>query len=498
MTAKPAGVIAFASRPTGGRGAGERLHSTGEQLPSETADPGAPTSERTHLTAVPKPNVAIALPTLAEEPRRPLGSPPPRRSFVGTGSLLVALVGAVASRVVLHSGLLGDAVWLRIVAAGFEAAVVGGLADWFAVTALFRHPLGLPIPHTNIILSKRDKLIDSIESIIENDWLSPQVISARLKEITPSRYVVEWLGADDHFSRVSGPVRDLLRAFARILREDDVAQFLEHTLRRQLGEIPIDASLGTWLSRICSNEAGGPVFETLALSAANLASRPRTTGELQWWLERSARKLRESGRVLVPFVLRRKVVQRKIVEAACAYASAELRSAAEDPHHPLRRAFFEGVAGYAARLASGDPPALEQAERLRRAILDSLESGTLVRDALRRLQDQLDRDLANPTSALSTVIDKRLRSGILDLLSDPERQARFDRWVQTTADDLVRRHHHEIGRTVREHLRGLDPRELVRQVEERVGADLQFIRLNGAVVGGLIGLSIALAHWLAG
>jgi uncharacterized membrane-anchored protein YjiN (DUF445 family) len=96
------------------------------------------------------------------------------------------------------------------------------------------------------------------------------------------------------------------------------------------------------------------------------------------------------------------------------------------------------------------------------------------------------------------LIDRRLQSGIVELLDDPDRRATFDRWVRATADELLRRHHHQIGLTVRENLEALDTGMLVSMIEARVGNDLQFIRLNGAVVGGLVGLVLATAHWLLG
>ncbi len=197
-------------------------------------------------------------------------------------------------------------------------------------------------------------------------------------------------------------------------------------------------------------------------------------------------------------MLRRKVVQRAIVEAACDYTATELRSAAEDPEHPLRRAILGGLRGWAERLAVGDADAVAQAERMRAAMLESLEAAPLVRDTLARLRRELEAQLDAPDSPLSKLVDRELRTGIVDVLDDPERQATFDRWVRATADDLLRRHHHQIGITVRENLEALDTGALVEQIEARVGNDLQFIRLNGAVVGGLVGLLLALANRLLG
>jgi uncharacterized membrane-anchored protein YjiN (DUF445 family) len=434
--------------------------------------------------------------TLESAPE-PLLAPPsvPRRNHVGTISLLCAVSGTIACRVALATV---DVPWLRILAAGFEAATVGGLADWFAVTALFRHPLGLPIPHTAIIPARRARIIESIVDVVENEWLSPRVIGTRLARVAPSTLVVDWLRTPEHVERLGAPLRDLLRAVARMLTHDETARFVEHALERQIREVPLDASAGRWLVAAVESEAAGAAFETIATSLANLATRPSTAAELHWWLDRSAETLRAGGKRLVPFVLRRKAAQRKLIEAARDYAAAELRSAAHDPTHPLRRATLEALRRWAHRLAEGDPAARAQAERVRAALVESLETSPLVQDVLRRLRGEIDAELADPGSDLSVVIDRALREGIVELLDDPERRATFDRWVRSMADDLLRRHHHQIGLTVRENLEALDPTRLVAMIESRVGNDLQFIRLNGALVGGLVGLGLATVHWLVG
>jgi uncharacterized membrane-anchored protein YjiN (DUF445 family) len=419
----------------------------------------------------------------------------PRRSHVGTVSLLIAVCGAVLTRAVLLSGAVPSVrAWLTVVAAGFEAAVVGGLADWFAVTALFRHPLGLPFPHTAIIPNRRARLIQGIVSTVENQWLSPAVISRRLERVAPSQWVVEFLRDPSHVARLGEPVRDLVRRLARVLTEEEVVAFAERGIVLQLRELPVGASTGHWLARAAESPAAGQALRSLALSLKNLAERPRTVQELHWWAMRSARALRQSGHRVVPFLLRRKVVQRTIVEAALGYASAELSAAVEDPEHPLRRFVVGGLRRFADRLSQGEPEAIAQVERVRAALLESLETAPLVREGLSRLSRQIEEELDDPTSRLSKLVDEKLRSGILSYLDDAEHRAAFDRWVRSTTVDLVRQHHHQIGVTVRENLESLTDDQLVEQIESRVGADLQFIRLNGAVVGGLVGVLLALAH----
>jgi uncharacterized membrane-anchored protein YjiN (DUF445 family) len=415
-----------------------------------------------------------------------------RRNRVGSISLAVAVAGAVASRVALVVGPLAGETWLQIVAAGFEAAVVGGLADWFAVTALFRHPLGLPIPHTAIIPNRREKIIESIVSMVQNEWLSPDVIGARLTRITPSALLLEWLEDPSHLARLGGPMRDLLRALGRTVNEPEVHDLIERTIRHQLHDLPSDQTIARLLARAVKSASADAIVQSVALSFANLADRPQTAEELEWWIARSAEKMRESGKRMVPFFLRRQVVQRKIVDAACAYASSELRLAARDPDHPLRRAALGTLARFAERLAAGDPQASLQVARARSALIESMELRPVIVEGLHRLQQQLDQELADPHGQLSVFLDRQLREGIVRVLGDAARRDAFDHWVRTTAIDLLQKNHHQIGLTVRENLEALETGALVQQIEDRVGADLQFVRLNGAVVGGLIGLLLAL------
>jgi len=422
----------------------------------------------------------------------------PERNHVGTVSLVIAVAGAVACHVALVTGPFAGAIWLRVLAAGFEAAVVGGLADWFAVTALFRHPLGIPIPHTAIIPTRRAKIVEGIVTMVEEDWLSPEVIGARLERVTPSALVREWLADPERVRRLGAPLRGLLRRVARLLTEDEIVALVERTIQRHVQDLPAGRTAGEWLRRALRGGRADSAFASAAASLAQLAARPRTAAELHWWLDRSARTLRAGGRRFLPLVLRTRIVQRKIVEAACEYAASELRAASRDAAHPLRRLAVDATGRFAERLAAGDPETLAFAERVRTSVVESLESGPLVRDTLVRLRARLEQELDEARGPLADLIDRRLHAGIVELLADRERSAAFDRWVRTTADDLLRRYHHQIGVTVRENLEALETGALVARIEDRVGADLQFIRLNGAVVGGLVGLGIALLRWAVG
>ena len=198
---------------------------------------------------------------------------------------------------------------------------MGGLADWFAVTALFRHPLGLPIPHTAIIPARRTKLIESITSIIQEEWLSPAVIHARLARLSPSTFVTDWLRDRAHMPRLARPVRHVVSRLVHLLAEEEVALFLDRTLRELLWERGTSASLGPWLYRIASSESADGVFATVAKWLAGLTASPEVTAGLYWSLERLSHTLHADGQRLLAFFLRRPKVQQKIVEALSQYAT---------------------------------------------------------------------------------------------------------------------------------------------------------------------------------
>jgi uncharacterized membrane-anchored protein YjiN (DUF445 family) len=249
------------------------------------------------------------------------------------------------------------------------------------------------------------------------------VIAKRLESVTPSQWVIEWLQDPEHVARIGDPLRDVIRRLARFLSEEEVVEFSERAITRQLRELPIEPTAARWLGRAADSPAAGEALRSAALSLKNLAERPRTAQELHWWLMRSARALHASGHRVVPFLLRRKVVQRTIVEAALRYASAELRGAVDDADHPLRQFAVDGLRRFAARLSNGDPAAIAQVERVREALLESLETAPLVRRGLGRLRQQIEEELDDRESRLSQMIDQKLREAILTFLEAPEHRA---------------------------------------------------------------------------
>src|SRR6185295_7741682 len=301
-------------------------------------------------------------------------------------------------------------------------------------------------------------------NLVQHELLSPERLDPWLAAAEPGALVLRWLEDPAIVDQIEDPLRGLLHHVARLLQADEVTRFVDRALAHQLRTVPLDASAGAWLVRAVESPDAGVVFETIARSLAKLLDAPGTRAELQRRLHDAAGAMRARGTRVVPFFLRRKAVQRRLIDAACVYAVAELSAAASDAAHPLRRSLLAAVKRFGERLAAGDPGAVAQAARLRDALVESLEAGPMVRGMLGRLRELLDAELADPHGALWELIDRELRSGIRDRLTDPARRAEFDRWVRDTANDLVRRHHSQIGPIVRKSLTERSNDELVAMV----------------------------------
>lgn len=415
---------------------------------------------------------------------------------VGAVSLAIATAGAVVSHLLARP--LANPEWLNVVRAGFEAAMVGGFADWFAVTALFRHPLGLPIPHTAIIKVRRQKIIDGIVRTVVDDWLSPEVLGARVSRAKPADAMQAWLQDPAKVAVLDAPLRGIMRGLSEALLQKEIVEGLDRVIRDQLSNYPIDASSGKWLSRMVESDNAIAAFEAVARSFAGVARRPTTARKMHEWLEHSARHMEDEGKRLLPLVLKSSVVRHKIVEAACNYAGNELEHASHEQDHPLRRHAFEALRKFATRLSEDEPESMARLESLRRSLLENLSSEPLSAEPLRQLRKQLLEELDREDSALVAQTIARIRDLCLRIFEDEANREAFTSWVRAQAIELVARNHHQIGLTLRESLESIDADTLVAQIEDRIGADLQFIRLNGALVGGLIGVILALVHLVIG
>ena len=365
--------------------------------------------------------------------------------------------------------------WVRYIGAMAEAGMVGALADWFAVTALFRRPLGLPIPHTAIIPTKKDVLGDSLGDFVGENFLAEDVVRDKLARVDVTARVGSWIGQRANADRVTAELATAARGVVTVLRDDDVQEVIEQVLVRKLMERPIGPPLGAVLQGILADGAHHRLVDLVCDRAYDWV-----TGNQEMVL----RIVHERAPGWTPRFLD-DIVADKVFAEVQNFAWA----VKTDPEHPLRKAVDTFLIEFAFDLQS-DAETIERAERIKTAVLEHQDVQKFIGQAWGTMKRLILDAAADPSSALRM----RVREGLLGfgarLSADPELRTKLDGWLADAAGYVVRHYRREITTLITDTVARWDAEETSRKVELQVGRDLQFIRINGTVVGSLAGLVI--------
>jgi uncharacterized membrane-anchored protein YjiN (DUF445 family) len=372
--------------------------------------------------------------------------------------------------------------WLGYVRAAAEGGMVGALADWFAVTALFRRPLGLPIPHTAIIPTRKDEIGRTLGEFIETNFLASDVVRTKLASTAIARRAGEWLREPAHAERVSAEGATIATAVLNALSDDDVRDLLADLAREHLVEPEWGPPAGDWLAKIV--EAGAHH------GAVDLAVE--TVGR---WLEANEASFTGLVSRRLPSWVPR-LAHRFVDDTVYSEAVKFVRAVQADPRHPARLA----IDGYLDRLAVNlqhDPETRAKLESAKASLFDSPRVGALAAEAWNTAKNGLLKALADPESGLRRRAARALEEVGERLTTDAALQHRVDAWVSEAAVFLVDRYRHDIASIITDTVERWDPAETTEKIELMVGRDLQYIRLNGTIVGALAGLAIfTIAHAL--
>lgn len=372
--------------------------------------------------------------------------------------------------------------WLAYVRAAAEGGMVGALADWFAVTALFRRPLGLPIPHTAIIPNRKDEIGRTLGEFVETNFLEASVVRTKLASTAIAKRAGEWLREPAHADRVAAEGATIATAVLNALSDDDVRDLITDLAREHLVSPEWGPPAGAWLEKIVEADAHHGAVDLAADSIAR-------------WLDANAASF--SGlisRRLPGWVP--KLAHRFVDDTAYNEAVKLVRAVQADPQHPARLA----VDGYLARLADSlqnDPATRAKLENAKASLFDSPRVGALAAEAWNTAKNGLLTALADPQSGLRVRAAQALQEVGDRLTTDAALQHRVDTWVSDAAVFLVDRYRHDIASIITDTVERWDPVETTEKIELMVGRDLQYIRLNGTFVGALAGLAIfTIAHLL--
>jgi uncharacterized membrane-anchored protein YjiN (DUF445 family) len=393
-----------------------------------------------------------------------------RMKRVATGLLVVALAVFLAAR------LFEPAYpWLGFVRATAEASLVGGLADWFAVTALFRRPLGLPIPHTAIIPTQKDRIGRVLGTFVEKHFLSRDVLSAKLGALRISERAARWVTRPENSARVATQLAGALAKAVEALPESEVTELIRRGAVARLQSVRVAPILGNMLSVVAADDR----HQELLDEAIGLVTRA---------VADNREVLRQSFREGAPWWLPG-MVDEAVYRRIMAALDALLADVRADAAHPLRRRFDEATREFIERLKHA-PEVIARAEALKRdvlddALMDALSTAlwTRVRQAAARYGGEADRASLEP-------LERGLVTLGESLLANQALLGELDAFLAAQVSALLEDHRHEVGELITDTVRAWPPDLAAERLELAVGRDLQFIRLNGTLVGGLAGLVI--------
>jgi uncharacterized membrane-anchored protein YjiN (DUF445 family) len=364
---------------------------------------------------------------------------------------------------------------LSYVQAGAEAAMVGGMADWFAVTALFRHPLGLPIPHTAVIVERKDQFAATLGQFVQENFLNADVLAERIRSAGPATRVAAWLGEPDNAARFAGHAASVVVTLAGTMRDEDVHSALNAELLRAAANVEVAPLAGRAVGVMLAGGHNDEMFNGLVSAADRYLAehydelRQRFEAEAPRWLPDA--------------------VYGRAFDRLHARVRERLQAMAADPDEETRKQFSEWVAGLPERLQTS-PEMRERGEALKRELLASAGLRDWSSLLWKNTKETLRTQAADPESELRHRLAGALAASGRRLGADPQLQESVNRVVESAARSLAGQFHDELADLVTGTIRRWDGRETSTQLELLLGRDLQFIRINGTVVGAGVGLAL--------
>ena len=403
-----------------------------------------------------------------------------RRAQLRAARLRATLILAAVTALFLLATALGwDHGALGFVQAGAEASMVGGVADWFAVVALFRRPLGLPIPHTAVIVERKDQFGETLGRFVQENFLNADVLSERLRAADAPERLAGWLSEPAHARNVASRVAGLAVDFADMLREEDVRETLAQELDRAIQSIPLTRLAGRALRLATADHRHDAAVDSLLHGL----DRVLTDNE-----EALRQRFHDESPAWVP-----EIVDDAVFERLLRRIRRTLHEVAADPEHRYRQDFDRWLFDFMDRLESS-PELASRADELRHDLLSQVELRELTAGIWTDLRSILRQQATDPDSELRSRLADALQAAGRRLAEDPALRATVEQAAQTLVRSLAEQFQPDLAALVSSTIERWDARDTADRLELLLGRDLQFIRINGTVVGALVGLGL---HGLA-
>ncbi len=393
-----------------------------------------------------------------------------RMRFVANGLFWLALAVFMLATV-----LKKEAAWLELVQATAGAAVAGAIADWFAITALFRHPLGLKIPHTAIIPNRKDRIAQSFGQFVKANFLSPSAVTEKLRSMDIARRLAGWARQRQNSRVIAHHVAVAAAAMARGMREQDAQRFIEQSVETGVRATQFTPLLGNLLSLIDFGDGqreilyGATQLVARSLNENKATIQAKIGEETPWWMPPAVDQ----------------VIYQKIVDVI----ETTLHQASADPAHPLHQE-LNRILNQIVEELKHSPDMLTREEAWKEAFLAhplvqdlSASIWADVKTALLEYGDDPDSEIRRPTQQAIVQVAEAV-------LDDPELLGKIDGWIERTTLYAIQEYGHEVESLISLTIHRWDAQAASRKIEMLVGKDLQYIRINGTLVGGLVGLVI--------
>ncbi len=395
-----------------------------------------------------------------------------RMKAVALGFLIGATVIFLVCRWIQSRG--GPS-WVGYLGAAGEAGMVGALADWFAVTALFRHPLGLKIPHTAIIKRKKDQLGEGLGAFVRENFLSSEAVETKLRDAEIASRLGKWLVEPEHAARVAGETATVLRVGVEMLNDEDIQHVIDRIIVKRIAEPQWGPPVGRVLGELLAENRQEALLQLLADRAFEWALNSGTT------IERVV--LRDSPSWSPKFVdqLLGDRIHRELMDF-----TDKVR---RNPNHELRQSATRFLFEFSSDLQN-DPATIAKAESVKEQLMEREEVTRAAETAWQTLKRLVLEGVDDPSSALHERITTSVMRIGESLRDDAELRDKVDNWIVRGAQHLVTHYGTEATTIITDTIERWDAEEASQRIELHVGRDLQFIRINGTIVGALAGLVI--------
>ncbi|BEV05422.1 DUF445 domain-containing protein [Chryseobacterium gambrini] len=374
-----------------------------------------------------------------------------------------------------------DSHWIGYVRAFSEAAMVGALADWFAVTALFRHPLGLPIPHTNLIENSKQKLGDNLGNFVVTNFLSPENIRPYIQKLKISNFVGEWLGKEKNQDVLLKNLSDIVLDILNKLDDSEVSRFISNKVSEMTDNIKLNAILGNGINYLLDKNDHQRIITNLSSQIKNYIAEND---------EMIKDRVKKGSYTFIPAF-----VDNKIADKITSGLSDFFKEIEQDSNHEIRNLITQKIYDFSNELKQ-DPKWEEEFKNIKNDLLKNDKLNEYSNDIWISIKNTLTKELQDDESSLKKYLSKNLNEFSQNLKNDENFQKKIDDWVRVTAYKYILKNTHQFGNLISSTVGNWQGKELSEKLELEVGKDLQFIRVNGTIVGGLVGLIIyTIAHF---